>query len=94
MPAVETFAVEYGYVPDMAERRGPHRADHLAFLKDLAERDQLVLAGALTEPVDGAWIVVRAESAATAKALLDPDPYARAGLIRSVTVRPIAIAIP
>ena len=91
---METFAVAYGYVPEMEERRGPHRADHLAFLKDLAAKDLMMLAGALTDPVDGGWIVVRAESAAAAKEMMDADPYATAGLIRSVTVRPIAIVVP
>jgi uncharacterized protein len=94
MPVVETFAVAYGYVPEMAERRGPHRGAHLEFLKALLAQDQLVLAGALTDPIDGAWIVVRAESQAAARALMDPDPYARAGLISSVTIRPISIALP
>lgn len=81
----------YGYVPEMAERRGPVRADHLAFLKEIAAKDQLVLAGALADPVDEAWIVVRAESAAAARELMDADPYAKAGLIRSVAIRPISI---
>lgn len=91
---METFAVAYRYVPDMEERRGPVRADHLAFLKDLAAKDQLMLAGALTDPVDEAWIVVRAESVAAARELMNADPYAKAGLIRSVTIRPIAVVIP
>jgi uncharacterized protein YciI len=89
--AEETFAVQYVYVPDMERRREPHRADHLGFLRNLSQQGSLVLAGALTEPVDGGWIVVRAESLAAARALIDGDPYAAAGLIRSVTIRSIAI---
>ena len=50
-----------------------------------------MLAGALTAPVDGAWLVLRAESAAAARAVVDADPYAKAGLIRSVTVRSISV---
>jgi hypothetical protein len=92
--AQETFAVQYGYVPEMQQRRDPVRGAHLAFLRGLAERDQLLLAGALTDPVDGGWLVVRAESAAAARELVDADPYAKAGLIRSVTIRSIAVAIP
>jgi uncharacterized protein len=89
--AEETFAVEYGYVPDMERLREPHRGDHLEFLRGLSEKGSLVLAGALTGPVDGGWIIVRAESAAAARAMMDADPYASAGLIRSVTIRSIAI---
>jgi len=90
----ETFAVAYGYVPNMEERRTPHRADHLAFLKDLGEQGTMLLAGALTDPVDGGWFVVRTETAAAARALFDADPYALAGLVRSVTIRSIAVVVP
>ena len=90
----ETFAVSYGYVPEMDQRRVPHREAHLKFLRGLADQDRLLLAGALTEPVDGGWLVVRAESAAAARAMVDADPYALAGLIRSVTIRSITLAVP
>jgi hypothetical protein len=90
----ETFAVSYGYVPEMEERRVPHREAHLEFLRGLTEEGRLLLAGALAEPVDGGWLVVRAESAAAARAMIDADPYAHAGLIRSVTIRSINVAIP
>jgi|Tabmets5t2r1_1033131.scaffolds.fasta_scaffold87357_2 uncharacterized protein len=92
--ADQTFAVRYEYVPDMESRRDPHRADHLAFLRAAADAGWMVLAGALTDPVDTGWLVVRAESTRGAYERVLDDPYARAGLIRSVTVRPIALAIP
>ena len=90
----QTYAVRYGYVPEMDVRRDPHRADHLTFLKAHGEQGDLVLAGALTDPLDGAWIVVRAESEAAAYAMVSDDPYVRAGLVRSITVRPIAVVVP
>ncbi len=92
--ADQTFAVRYEYVPDMQTRRDPHRADHIAFLRAAAEQGRLVLAGALTDPVDTGWLVVRAESEHAAYAMVHEDPYARAGLILSITVRPIAVVVP
>lgn len=92
--AEQTFAVRYDYVPDMETRRDPHRADHLAFLRSAAEQGWLLLAGALTDPVDTGWLVVRTESVHATYAKLHEDPYARAGLIRSITVRPFALVIP
>jgi len=89
-----TYAVSYGYVPDMDSRREPHRADHLAFLRSNGEQGSLVLAGALTDPVDGAWFVVRAASEQAAYALMSEDPYVKAGLVRSITVRSIAVVVP
>jgi uncharacterized protein len=92
--ADQTYAVRYDYVPDMESRRGPHRDAHRAFLQETAERDRLLLAGALTDPVDTGWLVVRAESEHAAYAMLHEDPYAKAGLIRSITVRSIALVVP
>jgi uncharacterized protein len=90
----KTYAVRYGYVPDIETRRDPHRADHLGFLRARGEQGDLLLAGALTEPLDAAWIVVRAESEAAAYAMMPEDPYVRAGLVRSITIRPIAVVVP
>lgn len=93
--ADQTFAVRYEYVPDMESRRTPHRDGHLAFLRSAAEAGRLLLAGALTDPVDTGWLVVRAESEHAAYAMVhEGDPYANAGLIRSITVRPIALVVP
>jgi uncharacterized protein len=92
--ADQTFAVRYDYVPDMEVRRGPHRDAHLAFLLAAEKTGWLLLAGALTDPVDTGWLIVRAESAHAAYTMLHDDPYARAGLIRSITVRPIALVVP
>lgn len=54
----------------------------------------MVLAGALTAPVDGAWLVVRAASEQAAYALVSEDPYVKAGLVRSITVRSIVLVVP
>lgn len=88
-----TFAVTYRYVPEMAERRTPHRPDHLAHLKQAAEEGRLLLAGAYADPVDGALLVVRAEHAGEVYAWLARDPYAQAGLLQGVAVREITLAI-
>jgi len=88
------YAVRYSYVPGMEQRREPYRAAHLAWLRELDGRGELVLAGALTEPVDGAWIVVRADSAAAARTMVNADPYAAGGLIASVTIRSISVVVP
>jgi uncharacterized protein len=92
--ADQTFAVRYEYVTDMESRRDPHRADHLAYLRAAADEGWMLLAGALTDPVDTGWLVVRAESVHAAYAQTHDDPYARAGLIRSISVRPIKLAVP
>ncbi|MBT8225000.1 MAG: hypothetical protein HKP61_11830 [Dactylosporangium sp.] len=90
---LSTFVVTYRYVPEMEHRRTPHRQDHLRWLRELAETDRLVLAGATRDPVDTAILIVRAEDAYAVRRLLLDDPYARASLIVDTTVRPIGLAV-
>jgi len=85
--------VIYTYVPDMAQRRAASRADHLAWLRGLADAGTLVLAGATLDPVDTGVLVLRADDLHAARRLLLDDPYAAANLIVGVTVRPIGLAV-
>jgi uncharacterized protein YciI len=80
-------------VPDMAERRTPHRAAHIAHLEAARDRGLLLLAGAFADPVDGALLVCEAEDAAAIFAWLANDPYNKAGLIREARVREINVAV-
>ncbi len=88
-----TFLVMYAYVPDMANRRAPHRQDHLAWLRAEADAGRLLLAGATLDPVDTAVLVFRADDAYQVRQVLLDDPYAKAGLITGVTVRPLGLAV-
>jgi len=93
MAELSTFIVIYRYVPEMESRRTPHREEHLAWLRGLAEQGLILLAGALQDPVDSAVLVVRAQDPYGARILLVDDPYAKANLITGVTVRPIGLAV-
>jgi uncharacterized protein YciI len=92
MPA-KTFVISYTYVPQIAERRQPHRADHLAHLQRACDEGRLVLAGATADPVDGAILVVEAGSPGEVFGWVANDPYARAGLIHAVSVREVTVAV-
>jgi uncharacterized protein YciI len=92
MPA-KTFMLTYGYVPDMLERRQPHRAAHLKHLEDARDRGLLTLAAAFSDPVDGALLLVEADEAVQVFAWLADDPYNKAGLIRSASVREVNVAV-
>ncbi|GII23414.1 YciI family protein [Planosporangium mesophilum] len=88
-----TFLVLYTYVPDMEQRRAPHRQDHLAWIRDLADKGTLLVAGAAQEPVDTGVLVVRAADAHEVRRLLLDDPYALANLITGVVVRPFGLVV-
>jgi uncharacterized protein YciI len=81
------FLLIYDYVPDILEKRGPHRAAHLEGAKAAAARGELQLAGALADPVDGAVFLFRAESAAPVEAFVAADPYVKGGLVTAWRVR-------
>jgi uncharacterized protein YciI len=86
--------VTLAYVPDMLERRQPHRAAHLQNLQAAHEHCFLLLAAAFADPVDGAVLVVEADQSSEVYAWLANDPYTTAGLIRSVSVREVSIGVP
>jgi uncharacterized protein len=88
-----TFLVTYRYVPDMEQLRTPVRPDHLAWLRQLADAGQLLLAGATIGPVDSAILLFRAEDSYAVRQLLIGDPYAKANLVVDASIRQIGLAI-
>jgi hypothetical protein len=75
----------YDYVPDVVERRGPHREAHLERIR---AADAIVMAGALGDPVNGAAIVFQGAEVADIEAFVAADPYVVAGLVRSWRIEP------
>jgi uncharacterized protein YciI len=83
----------YDYVPDIAERRGPHRDAHLALLRRWKDAGRVVMAGAMGDPPSGGVIVLRIGDPAEAEALLEEDPYVTAGLVASWRVEPWNVVV-
>src|SRR5215471_19250099 len=81
------YLLFYDVVPDYVERRAPLRAEHLARARDAHARGELVLGGALANPVDGAVLLFRGDSPAAAEAFAAADPYVRHGLVTGWRVR-------
>ena len=83
----------YDLVDDYMERRPAFREEHLGLAKAAHERGELVLAGALAEPPDGAVLVFQADDASVAENFAKSDPYVREGLIKNWRVRPWTVVI-
>ena len=83
----------YDYVPDIVERRGPHRDGHLALLRRWKDDGRVVMAGAMGDPPSGGVIVLRIGDPAAAEALLEEDPYVTAGLVASWRVEPWNVVV-
>jgi hypothetical protein len=82
------FLLFYDYVPDVLERRAPLRAAHLALARAALARGELVLGGALAEPVDGAVLLFDCESASVVEEFVRNDPYVQGGLVTRWRIRP------
>ena len=87
------FVLEYQLVDDYLDRRPPLRAEHLGLAQAARERGALVLAGALTEPVDRAVFVWSTEDRTPIERFVQADPYVTNGLVRAWSVRPWTVVV-
>jgi hypothetical protein len=87
------FALFYETVDDYVERRAQFRAQHLERAHEAYARGELLLAGALADPVDRALLVFRAPDRATVENFARQDPYVTQGLVRRWEVRPWTVVI-
>jgi uncharacterized protein YciI len=82
----------YDYVENVVERRTPFREEHLKLARAANERGELLIAGALADPVDGAVFVFKAEAAAV-ESFVQNDPYVKNGIVTRWRVRPWTVVI-
>ena len=87
------YLLLYDYVDNVVERRAPHREAHLALARESLARGELLLGGALADPVDGAVLLFRADSPAVVEGFVARDPYVAAGLVTRWRVRPWTVVI-
>ena len=83
--------LQYTYVPDILEKRDPYRAEHLQGAKDMAAASKIVMAGALTDPVDGAIFVFKNVTKDEIEAFVRKDPYVINGLVPEYQIRPYMV---
>jgi len=81
------YILFYDYIENVAEKRAPYRGSHLAYLQKSYDAGEIVLAGALADPIDGAVIVFRGSSPDSAERFAKNDPYVLNGLVTSWRVR-------
>ncbi len=81
------YILFYKTVENYTEKRTPYRAEHLAYAVKYQESGHLVMAGALTDPADGAVLIFKSDSPETAGEFAIHDPYVKNGLITEWEVR-------
>lgn len=81
------FLLFYDYVADVLERRPQFRGAHLKHAWVAVERGDIVLAGALADPVDGAVLMFKADHKSVVEDFAKVDPYVTGGLVKRWHVR-------
>jgi hypothetical protein len=81
------YLLFYRFVPDYLKRRAQFRDEHLKRAWEAHARGELLLAGAYSDPVDGATLLFTGDSADVAERFAASDPYVRAGLVTHWHVR-------
>lgn len=83
----------YDYVPDVLDRRDPHRAAHLNHARAAKERGELVNVGAVGSPPSGALFVFADIGSTAVTDFADADPYVSAGLVTGRRVEPWTVVV-
>jgi uncharacterized protein YciI len=83
------FVIEATYIEDNAALWHRHVAAHIDYMK--SRLDIILAAGGLPGDADGATIgalyIIESETEAEARAFIEADPFAAAGIFTSVTIR-------
>jgi uncharacterized protein len=87
------YLLFYDVVDHFAERRTPYRDAHLKLARAAADKGELLLCGALADPLDGAALVFRAADQSVAERFAANDPYVKAGLVTKWTVRKWTVVV-
>jgi uncharacterized protein len=81
------YLLFYDVTPEYIARRTAFRAQHLGLAWAAHERGELILGGALGDPVDGAVLLFSGDSPAVAENFARNDPYVTNGLVARWRVR-------
>eukprot|EP00754_Rhynchopus_humris_P048632 Rhum_TRINITY_DN7917_c0_g3::Rhum_TRINITY_DN7917_c0_g3_i1::g.25194::m.25194/K09780/K09780; uncharacterized protein len=76
----------YEYVPDVMEKRAPHREAHLAHIKQASESGHLHIGGPFDPATDGAVLVFTGDKEKTEE-WARADPYVKGGVVTKWDVK-------
>jgi uncharacterized protein len=82
------YLLFYETAPDYLERRPQFRTRHLDYAWKAAERGELLLGGALADPVDGAVLLFDCDDPQPVENFARNDPYVLSGLVSGWKIRP------
>jgi uncharacterized protein YciI len=81
------YLLFYEVTPDYSQQRIKFRQEHLKLAWQACTAGELVLGGALANPVDGAILLFKGETPAVAEKFVQADPYVHNGLVKKWYIR-------
>ena len=87
------YLLFYDYVENAVERRAPFREEHLRLAGEARERGELLMGGALADPVDGAVLLFRSDDPSVVEAFVRRDPYVANGVVTRWRIRPWTVVV-
>ncbi|DAZ97561.1 TPA: hypothetical protein N0F65_005533 [Lagenidium giganteum] len=81
------FILRYDYIPEILEKRGPFRAEHLELAKTAKAHGKVLMAGALVDPADGGVFIFHTNDKRDVEDFVNQDPYVKNALVTSYTIR-------
>jgi len=87
------YVLIYHLVDDYITRRGQFREEHLGLSKELNQKNELILAGAFSDPPDKALLIFRVADKSVIEDFVKNDPYVKNGLIAKWEIRPWTVVI-
>lgn len=82
------YVLTYDLVDDYIARRAEDGGEHMRLAWESYDRGEMILGGALLEPVNGGLYIFKGDSPAVAEEFARRDSYVRLGLVKSWKVRP------
>eukprot|EP01059_Diplonema_ambulator_P010359 TRINITY_DN20378_c0_g1_i1.p2 TRINITY_DN20378_c0_g1~~TRINITY_DN20378_c0_g1_i1.p2 ORF type:complete len:105 (+),score=18.58 TRINITY_DN20378_c0_g1_i1:57-371(+) len=86
VPVTVYRVLRYDYVPDVLEKRPPHRQAHLSYITGYKEKGMVKMGGAFDPAAEGAMIVMKG-TREEVEEFARNDPYVREGLVTKWSVR-------
>jgi uncharacterized protein len=87
------FLLIYHVVDDYISRRAAFREEHLRIARAAHDRGELLMGGALANPVDQAILVFRSSDQTVVEEFVRNDPYIANGLVSKWEIRPWTVVI-
>lgn len=72
-----TYLLEYKYVSEMGEKRGPYREDHLRLAKEYTDASSMIAAGAFTAELSGAVFIFKGDKNKIGELIIHIFPQVR-----------------